>query len=222
MLPILRPPKVNLDELVRVQERIAKQVKQKDGFKKLETIAGCDISFERGKHACAACVVLDYKSLGVLKQKVMKVRLRFPYIPTFLAFRELEGMLKVVDGMKADVYMIGAQGLAHPRRAGLACHFGVTLDKPTLGVAKNRLYGEAELPPKKRGAFSMLKDGKDIIGAALRTQPSAKPVYVSIGHKLSLKTAVKIALETTREHRLPEPLRVAHELATRAMKESKI
>jgi len=218
MLPILRPPKLDLDELARLQARVAKRVVRKNRFKKLKRIAGCDISFARGGLAYAACAVLDYKSLEVLERKAVGVRMRFPYIPTFLAFRELEGMLKAVEGMDADVYMVGAQGLAHPRRAGLACHLGVTLNKPTLGVAKNRLCGRAEEPKRERGACSLLKDNGEIIGAVLRTQPSNRPVYVSIGHGLSLKTAIRIALETTRGFRLPEPLRAAHELATRAMK----
>ncbi|KUO41577.1 MAG: hypothetical protein AVW06_01175 [Hadesarchaea archaeon DG-33-1] len=218
MLPILKPPKLDLDELARLQERVAKRVISEDRIRRLETIAGCDISFARGGRAYAACAVLDYESLRVLKQRAVAVKLRFPYIPTFLAFRELEGMIKAVKGMDADVYMVGAQGLAHPRRAGLACHLGVTLNKPTLGVAKGRLCGSAEEPKRGRGAYSLLRDDGEVIGAVLRTRPSGSPVYVSIGHKLSLKTAVRIVLETTRERRLPEPLRAAHEFATRAMK----
>lgn len=222
MLPILRPSKLDLDELVRLQERVAKRVIKEDRFRKLETVVGCDISFARGGLAYASCAVLDYKSLEVLKKKTVAVRLHFPYIPTFLAFRELEGMMKAVEGLKADVYMVGAQGLAHPRRAGLACHLGVALGKPTLGVAKSRLCGEAAIPPSRKGAYTMLKDGDEIIGAVLRTQSGVKPVYVSVGHKLSLKTAIKIALETTRDHRLPEPLRITHGLATKAMRGTKI
>lgn len=218
MLPILKPPKLDLDELARLQERIAKRVIAEDRIRRLETVAGCDISFARDDRAYAACAVLDYESLRILKQRAVAVKLRFPYIPTFLAFRELEGMVKAVKGMDADVYVVGAQGSAHPRRAGLACHLGVTLNKPTLGVAKGRLCGSAEEPKRERGAYSLLRDRGEVIGAVLRTQPSGSPVYVSIGHKLSLKTAIRIVLETTRERRLPEPLRAAHELATRAMK----
>jgi deoxyribonuclease V len=219
MLPILRAPGFNLEELARIQERVAKQVGRKDGFKKLERIAGCDISFAKGDRACAACVVLDYRTLEILDKKVVKVKLRFPYIPTFLAFREIDGMLRAVDGLKADVYMVGAQGLAHPRRAGLACHLGVILDRPTLGVAKSPLVGKAKLPLNRAGAQTSLVDGKEIVGAAVRLKTGSKPVYVSIGNKLSLKTAVKIALETTREHRLPEPLQKAHDLATEAARQ---
>jgi deoxyribonuclease V len=218
MLPILRPPKLDLEELARIQRRVAVRVIEEDRLRKLETIAGCDISFAMGDLACAACTLLDYRSLEVLKQKVAVVKLKFPYIPTFLAFRELEGMLKVVRGIDADVYMVGAQGRAHPRRAGLACHLGVVLDKPTLGVAKSRLCGVAEEPPRRRGAYTLLKDGGETIGAVLRTLPSSKPVYVSVGHKLSLGRAIEIVLSTTRDHRLPEPLRFAHQLATREMR----
>ena len=219
MLPILKPPKLDLQELARMQQRVAKRVVREDRLRKLETIAGCDISFAEGDKAFAACALLDYKSLKLLDQRSVAVKLKFPYIPTFLAFRELDGLLKAVEGIDADVYVVGAQGIAHPRRAGLASHLGVTLDRPTLGVAKSRLCGEAEEPAKKRGAYSPLRDGRETIGAALRTQAGGEPVYVSIGHKLSLKTAIRVTLETTRAHRLPEPLCLAHELATRVMQD---
>ena len=219
MLPILMAPKFDLNELAKVQDQISQKVVQKDGFRKLETIAGCDISFTEGGLAYAACAVLSYGDLIPIKKRTIRVKLKFPYIPTFLAFRELEGMLKVLNGLEADIYMVDAQGIAHPRRAGLASHLGVILDSPTLGVAKSRLFGEAKEPAKKRGAFSLLREGEDTIGAALRTQASSKPVYVSVGHKLSLKTAVRIALETARNSRLPEPIRMAHELATAAMRD---
>jgi len=219
MLPLLSPPKLDLRELAKIQERVAKEVVQRNGFGKLGTIAGCDVSFATGNRAYAAGVVLRYRSLEVVDKKVSKVKLKFPYLPTFLAFRELEAMLKVLNEVEADVYMVGAQGIAHPRRAGLASHLGVLLDRPTLGVAKSKLCGEAKEPAKKRGAFSHLKDGRETIGAAVRTREGSKPVYVSVGHKLSLKTAIRITLETTREHRLPEPLRLAHSLATDAMRD---
>jgi len=219
MLPILKPPKFDLNELACTQEKIAKNVVREDRLKKLESIAGCDLSFVSGDIAYAACVLLDYKSLELIDKKIIKVKIKFPYIPTFLAFREVDPMLKVARDVDASVFMIGAQGIAHPRRAGLASHFGVLINKPTVGVAKKRLCGVAEEPPNKQGAYSLLKDGGEVIGAVFRTQKDAKPVYVSIGNKLSLKTAIKISLETTRENRLPEPLRVAHQLATKAMRD---
>jgi deoxyribonuclease V len=218
MIPILKPPKFDLNELARIQEKIAKNVVREDRLKKLETIAGCDLSFVSGDEAYAACALFDYKSLELIDKKIAKVKVKFPYIPTFLAFREFDPMLKVAQNVDADVFIIGAHGIAHPRRAGLASHFGVLINKPTVGIAKGRLCGEAEEPPNKRGAYSLLKDGEEVIGAVLMTQKDAEPVYVSIGHKLSLKTSIKITLGTVRENRLPEPLRVAHELATRTMR----
>jgi deoxyribonuclease V len=218
MIPILKPPKFDLNELARIQEKIAKNVVREDRLKKLETIAGCDLSFVSGDEAYAACALFDYKSLELIDKKIAKVKVKFPYIPTFLAFREFDPMLKVAQNVDADVFIIGAHGIAHPRRAGLASHFGVLINKPTVGIAKGRLCGEAEEPPNKRGAYSLLKEGEEVIGAVLMTQKDAKPVYVSIGHKLSLKTSIKITLGTVRENRLPEPLRVAHELATRTMR----
>ncbi len=220
MLPIWQPKRFDLDEMVRTQKRVAESVVRKNGFKKLERIAGCDISFSEGDVAYSACAVLDYKSLELIEKRVQRVKLRFPYMPTFLAFREIEGMLRVVAGTEADVFMVGAQGLAHPRRAGLACHLGVIIDKPTIGVAKSRLVGEAKEPQNRKGAQSPLMDGKDVIGAVVRTKRDSKPVYVSIGNKVDLKTAVKITLETTKGQRLPEPLRMAHQLATEAMRKS--
>lgn len=218
MLPILRAPKLDLNDLARIQENVARQVVQRDGFKRLETIAGCDISFAEGDRAYAACAILNYGNLGLVKQKAIKVKLKLPYIPTFLAFRELEGMLKALNSMEADVYMVGAHGVAHPRRAGLASHLGVMLDRPTLGVAKSKLCGEAKEPSKKRGAYTLLNEDGETIGGVLRTKSGSKPVYVSVGHKISLKSAIDLTLKTTREHRLPEPLHLAHELATKAMR----
>lgn len=213
-MPILKPPKLDLEELSQIQLRIARRVVEEDRWRRLERVAGCDLSFARGDQAVAACVVLDRSSLEVLEERVAKVKLRFPYIPTFLAFRELEGMLRVARGVRADVFMVGAQGKAHPRRAGLACHLGVVLNKPALGVAKSRLCGEAEEPPRRRGAYTLLKEGEEVLGVVLRTKPGSKPVYVSVGHKLSLETAIQITLDTSRAHRLPEPLRLAHKIAT--------
>lgn len=218
MLPILSPKKLDLNKLLEVQERIARAVEQRDGFKKLERIAGCDISFASGGRAFAACTVLDYHTLESIEENVVEVKLKFPYIPTFLAFREVEGLLKAVDEMRADVYMVGGHGLAHPRRAGLACHLGVMLNKPTLGVAKSKLIGRAREPASTRGSHSPLLDGDELVGAVVRSRAGSKPVYVSVGHKISLKSAIEVALATTTVHRLPEPLFQAHAIATKEMK----
>jgi deoxyribonuclease V len=158
-------------------------------------------------------VLLELKTLEVLEERVRKVRIRFPYLPTFLAFREVEGMLEAAREVEADVYMVDGHGVAHPRRAGLASHLGVVLRRPTLGVAKSRLCGEGEEPPRERGSYALLREGGEVIGAAVRTKTGVKPVYVSVGHGLSLRTAIELTLRTSR-FRMPEPLRLAHSLAT--------
>lgn len=219
MLPILKPPTTSLDELSEIQMKVAEKVTKKDEVGEPDIIAGCDISFSKEGEAYAASVLLEYPDLDELDRRITKVKVDFPYIPTFLAFRELEPMLKVLKGVEADVYMIGAQGIAHPRRAGLASHLGVIIDEPTLGVAKNILCGEAKEPSKEKGAYTLLKDKEEVIGAVVRTRSEVKPVYVSIGHKISLEKAIEMTLETAPKYRLPEPIRAAHNLATKAMKE---
>lgn len=210
----------DLQELKRIQEKVASLVVRGDEITELSTVGGCDVSFAVEDKAYAACAILDYKTLSVLRTKVVKVRVTFPYIPTFLAFRELEPMLKAVEGMDASVYIIGAQGILHPRRAGLASHLGVILDKPTIGVAKSPLCGKVEEPEDKDGAIGWVRDGEEIIGAAVRISKGRKPLYVSIGHKVSLETAIRLTLETTRST-LPEPLLIAHRLATKAAKDER-
>lgn len=215
VLPILRPRgAVNLNQLIKIQRRVAEKVSTVDGWKRLERVAGLDLAYAGKDRGYSSCVVLDLTTLEVLEQRVKKVRIRFPYLPTFLAFRELEGMLEVARGVEADVYMVDGHGVAHPRRAGLASHLGVVLDKPALGVAKSRLCGEGEDPPLRRGGCSLLREGGEVVGAAVRTRTGAKPVYVSVGHRLSLRTAIELTLRTSPSFRIPQPLRLAHLLAT--------
>lgn len=218
MLRILKPPTTDLDELSEIQRKVAKMIIKRDEIGELNTIAGCDISFSEEDRAYAACVLLKYPSLEEIDNKTTEVGVNFPYIPTFLAFRELEPMLRVAKDLKADIYMVDAQGLAHPRRAGLASHLGVVMDRPTLGVAKSQLCGEAEPPSDEKGSYSLLKDDEEVIGAVVRTRSGVNPVYVSIGHKISLKRAIEITLKTSPKYKLPEPIRAAHKLATKAMK----
>lgn len=220
MLEILKPPKTDLDELSRIQRRIAKKVVREDEVGKLDTVAGCDISFSEENRACAACVLFSYPELEEIDNNVVEAEVDFPYIPTFLAFRELDPMLKAVKKIESDVYMIDSQGLAHPRRAGLASHLGVVIDEPTVGVAKSRLCGKAEEPSSEKGSYSLLKEDGETIGAVVRTRSETNPVYVSIGHKLSLEKAIEITLRASPKYKIPEPIRAAHELATKTMKRS--
>ncbi len=218
MLPILRPRgAVDLRRLLEIQRRVAGRVSTRDEWKKLERVAGLDLAYAGRDRGCSSCVVLDLNTLEVLEERVRRVRIRFPYLPTFLAFRELEGMLEVAKRVEADVYMVDGHGVAHPRRAGLASHLGVVLDKPALGVAKSRLCGEGEEPPPERGGYSLLREGGEVVGAAVRTQTKVKPVYVSVGHRLSLRTAIELTLRTSPSFRIPQPLRLAHLLALKGL-----
>jgi deoxyribonuclease V len=219
LVDFLLPKVPDIEEMKRIQEKVAKMVVKRDEIGELKTVAGCDVSFVRGDRAFAACVVLDYRTLKPLETKVVEVKVGFPYIPSFLAFRELEPMLKAVAGMDASVYMVGAHGYSHPRRAGLASHLGVILDKPTIGAAKSILCGESKEPDEKRGSIEWVTDGGEIIGAAVRTVEGRRPIYVSVGHKVSLETAIRIVLETTTRGLLPEPILQAHRLATQAARE---
>ena len=218
-IDFLLPKLPNLDEMKRIQERVAKLVVKRDEIGELKTVAGCDVSFVKENRAFASCVILDYKTLKPLDSKVVETKVKFPYIPSFLAFRELEPMLEAVAGMDASIYMVGAHGYSHPRRAGLASHLGVVLDKPTIGAAKSILCGQAKEPGKKRGSVEWVTDGGEIVGAAVRTAEGCRPIYVSIGHKVSLETAIRVVLETTTRGPLPEPILQAHRLATQAARE---
>ncbi|HIQ49059.1 MAG TPA: endonuclease V, partial [Aquifex aeolicus] len=134
-----------------------------------------------------------------------------PYIPTFLAFRELPLLLKLYETakVKPDVYFIDGQGLAHPRGCGIASHFGVETGEVSVGVAKNRLFGYGKEPSSERGSYTYLRYKGKIVGAIVRTKEKAAPVYVSVGHRISLKTAIELVLKTSK-YRVPEPTRLAH------------
>lgn len=218
MLDILKTDQTDLDKLSRIQEEVAEKV-EKEGIEEIDTIAGCDISFSEEEQAVAAAVLFTYPDLEEIKRTSVQVDVEFPYIPTYLAFRELEPMLMAVKELESDLYMIDSQGIAHPRRAGLASHLGVVTEKPTVGVAKNRLCGEAEEPGQERGSYSFLRDDGEVIGAVVRTRSEVNPVYVSIGHRISLEKAIEITLESAPKYKIPEPIRAAHQLATEKMEE---
>ena len=144
-------------------------------------------------------------------------KLSFPYIPGLLSFRESPACIEAVEKLKLepDVFIIDGQGIAHPRRLGLAAHLGLFFDKPTIGCAKSRLTGQFEEPLPEKGAYSLLKDKDEVIGAVVRTRTNVKPVFVSVGNRCLLKDAVKVTLACTTKYRLPEPTRLAHKVVSR-------
>ena len=176
-------------------------------------IAGVDISADKGQGvATGAVVVLQYPELGVVETKVVNDKLNFPYIPGLLSFREAPLILAACQKLTVtpDLILVDGQGIAHPRRMGLASHIGLWLNSPTIGCAKSRLCGTHQVPGTEPGSYAEVVDNGEIIGAALRTKLGIKPIYVSIGHKIDLPTAIHWVMECCRGYRLPEPTRLAH------------
>jgi deoxyribonuclease V len=191
---------------------------------RLERVAGADVSYDRASPLLfAAVVVLDARSLEVVEVAAVTARASFPYLPGYLSFRELPPLLEAFAKLRArpDLVLCDGHGRAHPRRFGFACHLGVALDVPAIGVAKSRLVGEHREPGLRRGAHVALRADGEVIGEVLRTRPGVKPVYVSVGHRVSLATARQLVLRFSPRYRVPEPIRAAHAEVNRLRRESR-
>lgn len=160
----------------------------------------------------AAVVVFEWPDLRLIEVQTAGGDLDFPYIPGFLSFREIPLLIKAFEKLRIspDLILVDGQGIAHPRRLGLASHLGLVLNIPTIGCAKSHLIGDYTEPGERRGSCTYLTDGDRIIGAVLRVKDRVKPLFISIGHKISLGAAIKWTLGTGRGYRLPEPARLAH------------
>ncbi len=200
-------------QALEMQHRLAAQVSRNSEVVAPHFIAGMDISAGRSQGmATAAVVVLSYPELRVVETKVIRGRLDLPYIPGLLSFRESPLTLAACESLSItpDLVLVDGQGVAHPRRFGIACHLGLFLDTPTIGCAKSLLCGSHEVPGVEPGSYAEIIDRGETIGVALRTRLGVKPVYVSIGHKIDLETAIRWVLKCCRGYRLPEPTRLAH------------
>ncbi len=203
----------SIDGARALQLRLCASVEQEDRLGPVRHVAGLDVSYDRGDATLfAAAVVLDAKSLEIVDVGRAARRATFPYVPGYLSFREIPPLLEAFAALEArpDLVICDGQGRAHPRRFGLACHFGVTVDLPTIGCAKSRLIGSHRTPGQSRSRRCRLLDGDEVIGSVVRTRESVRPVYVSVGHRVSLETAIRWILKLTRRYRLPEPIRAAH------------
>ncbi len=204
---------VSTAEAREIQRSLASQVVRKSEIDAPRLIAGADISHEdeRGM-AKAAVVVLRFPELVLIETSVIEQRVEFPYVPGFLSFREIPLVLAACERLTLtpDLFIADAQGIAHPRRLGLASHLGLFLDVPTIGCAKSILCGRHDDLEEEPGASSLLLDRDEVVGAALRTKRSVKPVYVSIGHKVDLEAALYWVMACCNGYRLPEPTRLAH------------
>ncbi len=179
----------------------------------MQYVAGVDISAPDDQGwVRGAIVVLRWPELTLAEVRIGRAQPPVPYIPGYLAFSEVpaaEDALKRLE-ITPDVILVDGQGMAHPRRFGVACHLGLTSGVPTIGCAKSRLTGRWEGLGDERGASAPLVDRGEVIGAAVRTRTSVSPVYVSVGHRIDLETAIAVTLGCCRKHRLPEPTRLAH------------
>jgi deoxyribonuclease V len=200
-----------------LQVTLAGQIELADRFGAIALVAGIDIGFEQaGRLTRAAVAVLRLADLQPVECRVVRRPTAFPYIPGLLSFREIPAALAALATLRTtpDLVLCDGQGFAHPRRFGLACHLGWLLDVPCIGVAKSRLIGRFDEPGPERGAWAPLQDGDQVIGAALRSRAGVSPVFVSVGHRVGLASATRLALACTGRYRLPEPARHAHRLAS--------
>ncbi len=205
---------VTPSEAVEIQRQLRGQVSPHNNLGDVHTVAGVDMGI-KGKTARAVVVVLSYPALEPVVQSLVECPVGFKYIPGLLSFREAPPVLAAFEklSVEPDLVIVDGQGIAHPRRMGIASHLGLFLDRPTIGCAKSRLCGRYKEPGEKRGSFSYLYDHGEIIGAALRTKDKTKVVYVSPGHKIDLKMSIHYVLSCCRGYRLPQPIRFAHQAA---------
>ncbi len=203
------------EEAIKLQRELASKVVLEDRIGEVKLVAGADVHFPRGVGR-ATVVVLSYPDLKVVESQVVEGEVPFPYIPGLLAFRESPLVLEAFSKLsfRPDLLLVDGQGIAHPRRMGIACHLGLYLDLPTIGCAKSRLYGEHVEPSLEAGSWADLIAGGATIGSVLRTKRGVRPLYVSPGHLVDIEAAREWTIKCCRGYRLPEPSRLAHQLAS--------
>jgi deoxyribonuclease V len=214
----LHPWQVTTHEAIAIQKRLRAQVITENTVGEIRYIAGADISTSKDSpKAYAGVVVLSYPALQVVEERGIEDEVTFPYVPGLLAFREGPALIKVFEQLtiEPDVIVFDGQGLAHPRGMGIATHMGLVFDKPSIGCAKSLLFGRYQEPDQEKGAWADLRDPQGhIIGAVVRSKPKTTPIFVSIGHRLDLPTAIRLLIECARGVRIPEPTRLAHNFVT--------
>lgn len=215
----------SVKEAFAFQRELRNKVIKKNGFDEIKTVAGSDLAIlTEQKRLVCGIIIFSYPELEEIEHVWEVVDENFPYIPGLLAFREGPAILETFKKIKnkPDIIMIDGQGIAHPRGFGVASHVGVLLDIPSIGVAKKRLYGKYSEPSDLQGSCNPLRNSRETIGAVLRTKNKVKPVFVSVGNKIDLKTAVKVTLNCSRGYRIPEPTRLADIYVSQLKKEIKV
>lgn len=211
---ITHPWDVSTEEAKEIQRNLRDRVTVEPLDVQPEIVAGIDVSV-RNERARSAVVLLSFPDLEPIQARTAEQPAPSPYVPGFLAFREGPVVLEALEKLtrRPDVLIFDAHGLAHPRHMGLATHLGVLLDLPSVGCAKSRLCGEYAEPDEEKGSWTALRDGEEIIGAVVRTRDNVRPVFVSVGHRVDLETAVSLVLDCAPTYRLPETTRWAHRVA---------
>jgi len=202
---------------IELQQQLRSQVITVDQLEVIQHVAGVDVGFEdSGKITRAAVAVLSWPDLQLQEQAIARRPTTFPYIPGLLSFREVPAVLDALTQLRIspNLLLCDGQGIAHPRQFGIACHLGVLVDIPAIGVAKSILVGRHTEVPEERGSWCPLVHRQQTVGAALRTRPKTKPLYISTGHRISLATAIDYVMGCTTRYRLPETTRWAHRLAS--------
>ncbi|MEC4982528.1 MAG: deoxyribonuclease V [Oscillatoria sp. PMC 1068.18] len=204
-------------EAIKIQQELVSQVVTEDRLGEVNYVAGVDVGFEDNYTITkAAAVVLSFPELTEVEYAIAHRPTTFPYIPGFLSFREIPALLAALEKLTItpDLILCDGQGIAHPRKFGLACHLGVILDLPTIGVAKSLLVGKHEELPTEKGNWRPLVYKGETVGVVLRSRTNVKPLYISSGHQISLPTAIDYVLRCTPKYRLPETTRKADRLAS--------
>ncbi|MDD5036253.1 MAG: deoxyribonuclease V [Methylococcaceae bacterium] len=213
----LHPWNLTPKEAIAVQRELRNHLILHDDFGEVRRVAGVDCGFEQGGSVIRAAVaVLSFPGLEPVEQAVAHLATAFPYVPGLLSFREIPAVLAALEKLAVlpDLLLVDGQGLAHPRRLGIACHLGLLTNLPALGVGKTRLIGSHEEPPQCRGGWVPLMDGQERIGAVLRSRAGVKPLFISAGHRINLESSVDWVMRCTTHYRLPETTRHAHRLAS--------
>lgn len=204
-------------EARQIQQTLRRRVRLEDDFSPIEHVAGVDVGFvDNNQTARAAVAVLNYPSLQLVESAIAHLPVTFPYIPGYLSFREAPVIIEALRAIstRVDLLVCDGQGYAHPRRFGLACHLGVELDIPAIGVAKTRLIGDYRMPGERKSCRTRLLADNETIGYVLRTRAHTKPLFVSAGHRVAMETAARLTLSLCPRFRLPETTRAAHRLAS--------
>ena len=218
MEPISHSWDLTPSEAIALQKELAAKISVERPAQKARFIAGLDMAFSRDEAKCyAACVLWDRQEQCVVEESYAICPLVFPYVPGLLTFREGPALLEALKGLKhkPDMLMCDGQGLAHQRRLGIACHLGLWTGLPAVGCGKTRLVGKADEPGAEKGSITLLIDKEEIVGAVVRTRTGVKPVFVSVGHKTDLEHAIAAVMDCALKYRLPEPTRLADQLAAR-------